>query len=149
MTKKKPPEKDYTGLKNFDKRSVKIEDLFNAQKKVLWEHLRRHREAMFTGETGWDAGMARLAKELSQAIQGLGNMFMRIEEKAKVASDAMTTEEKIAAVVDMIRAEGRINQQRYLKALRTLDYELSQNPQGTRRLAGLGAVPERQESGDS
>lgn len=152
MPRKKPPPKDYINtdaLRNFDKRSVNIEDLFHQTKKVLQEQMRRLREKMFSGDLSYNREEARDAKDLASAIQGLGSMFLRIEQKAVEASAAMTTDEKIQAVVDMIRNEGRVNQQRYLRALRELDYEISKAAPGTRGAPRDEPVPERQEPGDT
>ena len=126
----KAPERDHVGLINYRKRAVDVESLFTRSKRILHEHLRRFEEEMFLipkGETAprWSSAQAKLAKDLSGAVTSLGQMFLKIEEKARAATDAMTTDEKVAVVCQMIREEGRRNQQKFLRALRELDYELS------------------------
>jgi hypothetical protein len=129
MSEQIPPPQDYTGLHNYLKTAVQVEDLFTSTKRLLREQLRRLEKHMFLEENKlWDPTLAKQAKELSAAVTSLGQMFLKIEEKAVAASDAMTTDEKISAVCDMIRTEGRYNQAKFFRQLRELDFELSKNP---------------------
>ena len=127
MTK---PERDFTGLTNYRKNGVEVEDLFKRMKRVLNQQILWLEEEMFKvpkGEAkpGFNAQLARLAKDLNGAVTALGQMFLRIEEKAAAASSALTTKEQIEAICNLVRAEGRTNRQRYLRAFQKLDYEIN------------------------
>lgn len=110
---------------NYQKRAVQVEDLFTRAKRIVYEMLGRYETEIFSGDLAYDSKQAQQAKELVAAVERLGVMFMKIEDKAKAASDAMTTEERIEAVCNMIRDEGKFNQMKWLRALRELDFELS------------------------